>query len=81
MTAGSIRGNEAGARLTAGSLQQFLFQDSPIEPEDEEEGHEAISKGGYYPVRIGDINKNKHQVDGKLGKGLGSTVWLANEFR
>lgn len=47
----------------------------------EKEGHDAISKGRHYPVRVGDIKKNKPQVDRKLGKCLGSTVWLANEFR
>lgn len=47
----------------------------------EEEAHDAISKGRYYPVRIGDTINNKYQVLGKLGYGLGSTVWLANEFR
>ena len=47
----------------------------------EEEAHDAISKGRYYPVRIGDIIRNKYQIVGKLGFGVGSTVWLANDFR
>ena len=75
----------SGATEQEPDSQPVRFSNSnfktPMEPEDEEEGHDAISKGRYYPVRVGDINKNKHQVDGKLGKGLGSTVWLASEFR
>ena len=47
----------------------------------EEEAYDAITKGRYYPVRIGDVIENKYQIVGKLGYGLGSTVWLANDFR
>ena len=47
----------------------------------EEEAHDTSPKGRYYPVRIGDVIREKYQVLGKLGYGLGSTVWLAQEFR
>ena len=47
----------------------------------EEEAHDAISKCRYHPVRIGDIIASKYRIVGKLGYGIGSTVWLANEFR
>ncbi|KAL8720126.1 MAG: hypothetical protein Q9225_002971 [Loekoesia sp. 1 TL-2023] len=47
----------------------------------EEEVHDAVTKRRYYPVRIGDVLRNKYQVVGKLGYGLGSTVWLAKELR
>ena len=57
------------------------FKTLPADQEIEEEAHDAISKGRYYPVRIGDIVGNKYQIVGKLGFGVGSTVWLANEFR
>lgn len=57
------------------------FKLLPSDQKIEEEAHDAISKGRYYPVQVGDIIKNKYQVVGKLGYGLGSTVWLANEFR
>lgn len=57
------------------------FKTLPSDQKIEEEVHDAISKGRYYPVRVGDIIKNRYQVVGKLGYGLGSTVWLANEFR
>lgn len=57
------------------------FKTLPSDQKIEEEAHDAISKGRYYPMRIGDIVRDKYLVVGKLGYGLGSTVWLANEFR
>ena len=57
------------------------FKILPTDQKIEEEAHDAISKGRYYPVRIGDIIENKYQIVGKLGFGVGSTVWLANKFR
>ena len=47
----------------------------------EEEIHEAIPKNRYYPVHIGEVVHKNYQVLGKLGYGLGSTVWLANDFQ
>ena len=57
------------------------FKVLPLDQRIEEEAHDSISKGRYYPVRIGDVVECKYQIVGKLGYGLGSTVWLANEFR
>lgn len=57
------------------------FQTLPSDQTIEEEAHNAISKGRYCPVRVGDIIRNKYQVVGKLEYGVGSTVWLAHEFR
>ena len=57
------------------------FKALPSDQKIEEEAYDAISKARYYPVRIGDIIKNKYQIVGKLGYGRGSTVWLANELR
>ena len=57
------------------------FKTLPLDQKIEEEAHDSIAKGRYYPVRIGDVIKSKYQIVGKLGYGLGSTVWLANEFR
>ena len=55
------------------------FKTLPSHLKVEEETHDALSKGKYYPIRIGDVIVNKYQVVGKLGYGIGSTVWLANE--
>ena len=57
------------------------FKTLPLDRKMEEEAHDSISKGRYYPVRIGDVLESKYQIVGKLGYGIGSTVWLANEFR
>lgn len=35
----------------------------------------------YYPVRIGDVFRDRYQVVGKLGFGTSSTVWLARDLR
>ena len=35
----------------------------------------------YYPVRIGEVLKDRYQVVGKLGFGASSTVWLARDMR
>ncbi|KAI9662922.1 MAG: hypothetical protein M1821_007969 [Bathelium mastoideum] len=35
----------------------------------------------YYPVKIGDIFKNRYRVIAKLGYGAQSTVWLAQDER
>ncbi|KAJ4253304.1 hypothetical protein NW762_010459 [Fusarium torreyae] len=34
----------------------------------------------YYPVRIGEILKDRYQIVGKLGFGASSTVWLARDL-
>ena len=57
------------------------FKILPADEKVEEETHEAVPKNRYYPVHIGEVIQNKYQVLGKLGYGLGSTVWLANDFR
>ena len=50
----------------------------PTDKRVDEEGHD-ISR--YYPMRIGDTIENQYQIVGKLGFGVGSTVWLANDFK
>ncbi|KAL8856069.1 MAG: hypothetical protein Q9178_007325 [Gyalolechia marmorata] len=66
------------------ATQPICFPDSgfltlPSDQQIEEEAHDA-SKGRYYPVRIGEIFNQHYQVVGKLGYGVGSTVWLANKL-
>ena len=47
----------------------------------EEERYNNFSKGRYYPVQIGQVLDMRYQVVGKLGFGLGSTVWLARDLQ
>lgn len=61
---------------------------APIFEEEDEEGDEVLgsddeqedpadyTKGGYYPVQIGDLFNERYNVIRKLGWGHFSTVWL-----
>lgn len=44
--------------------------------EEEQEDCSDYCKGGYYPVKIGDLFLNRYHVTRKLGWGHFSTVWL-----
>lgn len=44
--------------------------------DEEQENREDYCKGGYHPVRIGDLFLNRYHVMRKLGWGHFSTVWL-----
>ncbi|KAI9889213.1 MAG: hypothetical protein M1814_005662 [Vezdaea aestivalis] len=70
--------------LTKAPTQPLHFPDAdyktiPATQIAEEEIH-GVSTGRYYPLRIGEVINAKYQVVGKLGFGLGSTVWLANDL-
>lgn len=46
----------------------------------DEEDLEDYRKGGYHPVKIGDLfNEDRYEVVRKLGWGHFSTVWLAKD--
>ncbi|KAJ8683795.1 hypothetical protein QAD02_019587 [Eretmocerus hayati] len=44
--------------------------------DDEQEDSSDYCKGGYHPVKIGDLFLNRYHVTRKLGWGHFSTVWL-----
>lgn len=44
--------------------------------DDEQEDPRDYTKGGYHPVKIGDLFHNRYHVVRKLGWGHFSTVWL-----
>lgn len=44
--------------------------------DEEQESREDYCKGGYYPVKIGDLFLNRYHITRKLGWGHFSTVWL-----
>lgn len=44
--------------------------------DDEQEDPKDYCKGGYHPVKIGDLFNNRYHVVRKLGWGHFSTVWL-----
>ena len=76
------------AKALAKEPTSLLFRPSkstskiiPVDQKIEEEAHDDVLKRRYYPVQIGDIMESKYQIIGKLGYGVGSTVWLAIELR
>lgn len=50
--------------------------DAYTSEDEEQESREDYCKGGYHPVRIGDLFLNRYHVTRKLGWGHFSTVWL-----
>jgi serine/threonine-protein kinase SRPK3 len=52
----------------------------PLSEKVEEEAIPGYAATRYYPVRIGQIFRNRYQVAGKLGFGTTSTVWLARDL-
>lgn len=46
------------------------------EDEDEQEDSGDYCRGGYHPVKIGDLFHSRYHVVRKLGWGHFSTVWL-----
>jgi len=37
--------------------------------------------GGYYPVHLGEVYRERYRVINKLGFGSYSTVWLARDLQ
>lgn len=53
-----------------------IFSTGNTSDEEEQESCEDYCKGGYYPVKIGDLFLSRYHVTRKLGWGHFSTVWL-----
>jgi hypothetical protein len=73
-----------GAYLSS-SEPRNTFSNYPAEGEeeeilgsddDEQEDPRDYCRGGYHPVKIGDLFHNRYHVVRKLGWGYFSTVWL-----
>ncbi|XP_051175922.1 SRSF protein kinase 3 [Leptopilina boulardi] len=69
-----------GHRLNAShsSSNETIEDDDDVYSSEEEEQEDSSDycKGGYYPVKIGDLFLNRYHVTRKLGWGHFSTVWL-----
>ncbi|KAJ2894896.1 serine/threonine protein kinase, CMGC [Coemansia aciculifera] len=71
-----------GSRVAAGEgSHSGSSSDYDDEPDmEEEEDIDDYCKGGYHPVKIGDVYKgDQYKVVRKLGWGHFSTVWLAHD--
>lgn len=47
----------------------------------EEESLPGYNPSHYYPVRIGDLLRDRYHIIGKLGYGSTSTVWLCRDLK
>jgi hypothetical protein len=56
------------------------FRRIPLDEKIEEELFPDYVASRYYPVRIGEVLRNRFQIVGKLGFGASSTVWLARDL-
>ena len=54
-----------------------LLSDVPIE----EERREDYDPNDFYPVKLGEVLRDRYQVVAKLGYGGRSTVWLARNLQ
>merc|ERR1719315_250774 len=77
------RGRKVGVETSGGLASHHPFQQEEEEEEeilgsddDEQEAPSDYVKGGYHPVKIGDLFHNRYHVIRKLGWGHFSTVWL-----
>ena len=67
--------------LSPGSVNRLAQEEEEEEEilgsdDDEQEAPSDYCKGGYHPVKIGDLFHNRYHVIRKLGWGHFSTVWL-----
>ena len=46
-----------------------------------EEGTQVYRPGGFNPVYIGDVFKDRYKVLNKIGYGVYSTVWLVRDLK
>ncbi|KND89443.1 SRSF protein kinase 3 [Tolypocladium ophioglossoides CBS 100239] len=51
-----------------------------LDLEDFEEGKAAYRPGGFHPVYVGDVYKDRYLVLNKVGYGVYSTVWLVRDL-
>ncbi|KAF8819204.1 putative cell-cycle-associated protein kinase SRPK, partial [Cardiosporidium cionae] len=71
---GELYYSNAGDELSEENEGDFDFTES------DEEGQEDYREGGYHPVRVGEIYRKRYRIEGKLGWGHFSTVWLATDL-
>mmetsp|Transcript_1941 Transcript_1941/g.4433 ORF Transcript_1941/g.4433 Transcript_1941/m.4433 type:complete len:571 (-) Transcript_1941:289-2001(-) len=64
----------------AGAVEKGSSQNNDEDYSDsDDEGKSGYKRGGYHPVKIGDVYNSRYTVHRKLGWGHFSTVWLATD--
>ena len=74
-----VDGLDYHGQLLDGSAS-YTGSDEGDYTESDSEGEESYKIGGYHPVRIGEMYKNRYKIVCKLGWGHFSTVWLAHDL-
>uniref|UniRef100_F6XBC5 non-specific serine/threonine protein kinase n=1 Tax=Ciona intestinalis TaxID=7719 RepID=F6XBC5_CIOIN len=69
------------SRGTSDEEDQIEDEELRGSDDDEQEDPSDYCKGGYHPVKIGDLFNNRYHVVRKLGWGHFSTVWLCWDMR
>ncbi|VWU52814.1 serine/threonine protein kinase, partial [Hepatocystis sp. ex Piliocolobus tephrosceles] len=64
--------NSSSEEATSGKLQYS---------ESDDEGSDEYCEGGYHPVKVDEIYNNRYRIEGKLGWGHFSTVWVATDLK
>ncbi|SBT00731.1 serine/threonine protein kinase, putative (SRPK1), partial [Plasmodium malariae] len=68
----SASNNSTSQDATSGKLQYT---------ESDDEGSDEYCNGGYHPVKINEIYNERYRIEGKLGWGHFSTVWVATDLK
>ncbi|XP_022795163.1 SRSF protein kinase 3-like isoform X2 [Stylophora pistillata] len=79
-----MRPEDTKSKPKRGSVSSFHDDDYEVdENSDDEEQEEPgdYCKGGYHPVRLGDLFNNRYSIIRKVGWGHFSTVWLAWDLK
>ncbi|XP_039722894.1 SRSF protein kinase 3 isoform X3 [Pteropus medius] len=66
----------SGSELAPATAAPRMLQGLLGSDDEEQEDPKDYCKGGYYPVKIGDLFNGRYHVVRKLGWGHFSTVWL-----
>ena len=68
-------------REMAGSENNHMPGSTPSkEPGNIEEGTHVYRPGGFHPIYIGDVFKERYKTLNKIGYGVYSTVWLVRDL-
>lgn len=79
-----MRPEDSKSKPKSGSVSSFNDEDYEVDENSDEEEQEEPGdylKGGYHPVRLGDLFNNRYSIIRKLGWGHFSTVWLAWDLK
>lgn len=79
-----MKPDDSKTKAKSGSVSSFNDEDYEVDENSDEEEQEDPGdyiKGGYHPVRLGDMYNSRYSIIRKLGWGHFSTVWLAWDLK